>query len=96
MSGESLYFGLASLAFSFRLSVVHLGPDLWFGNGYGSRGGVMSITEFTLIHGLFWATFGGCILALFAYDFFHFLVDLLPDFLQVVFRLIVSRWSKKS
>ena len=53
-------------------------------------------SELIFVHGLFWAIFGGCLLALFTYDFFYLLVDLLPDFFQVIFAWIISKRSKKS
>ncbi|MCK9244213.1 MAG: hypothetical protein PHG39_05700 [Acidithiobacillus ferrooxidans] len=56
----------------------------------------MTPSEFVLAQGFFWYAFGGCLLALLAYDFFHFLLDVLPEFFQVVFLWIISKWGKQS
>ncbi|MHB8199744.1 MAG: hypothetical protein ACYDD9_02885 [Acidithiobacillus sp.] len=41
----------------------------------------MTSSQLALSYGFFWFGFGGCLLALFAYDFFHFLVELLVSWL---------------
>lgn len=56
----------------------------------------MTLSELALLHGFFWFSFGGCLLALLAYDFFRFLLDVLPEFLQVVFLWIISKRGKQS
>jgi hypothetical protein len=63
---------------------------------YDCWGCFMTPSEFVLAQGFFWYAFGGCLLALLAYDFFHFLLDVLPEFFQVVFLWIISKWGKQS
>ena len=79
-----------------RLPLVLHGVLHFLRGKYDCRGCLMTLTELALLHGFFWFSFGGCLLALLAYDFFHFLLDVLPEFLQVVFLWIISKWGKQS
>ena len=45
----------------------------------------MTPTDVALLQDVFWFAFGGCLFALFAYDFIYLLVDFLPDLLRVSF-----------
>ena len=56
----------------------------------------MTPADITLLQGVFWIAFCACLLALFAYDFFHFLLDMLPDLLRVSFLWLISKWGKKA
>jgi len=55
----------------------------------------MTPSELALAQGFFWYAFGGCLLALIAYDFFHLLIDLLSDVLQVAFLWVITKWGKR-
>ncbi len=55
----------------------------------------MTPADIALLQGVFWIAFGGCLLALFAYDFFHFLLDMLPDLLRVSFLWLLTKWGKR-
>ena len=55
----------------------------------------MTPSDIALLQGLFWVVFGGCLLALFAYDFFHFLLDMLPDMLRVSFFWLLGLFTKR-
>ena len=54
----------------------------------------MTPADIALLQGVFWVAFGGCLLALFAYDFFHFLLDMLPDILRVSFVWLLGLFSR--
>ena len=54
----------------------------------------MTSADIALLQGLFLIVFGGCLLALFAYDFFHFLLDMLPDILRVSFVWLLGLFSR--
>lgn len=56
----------------------------------------MTPAQLAILHGFFWLSFGGCLLALFAYDIIHYLFELLPDVALVVSRLVIALWGKKS
>ena len=59
----------------------------------------MTPADIALLQGVFWIAFGGCLLALFAYDFIYMLVDFLPDLLRLSFFWLLglfTKWGQKS
>ena len=54
----------------------------------------MTPADIALLQGVFWIAFGGCLLALFAYDFIYMLVDFLPDLLRVSFVWLLGLFSR--
>lgn len=55
----------------------------------------MTPSELVLAQGFFWYGFGGCLLALLAYDFAILFLDLLLDFLPVAFLWVITKWGKR-
>ena len=55
----------------------------------------MTPSELVLAQGFFWYGFGGCLLALLAYDLAYFFLDLLLDFLPVAFLWVITKWDKR-
>ena len=94
MSGDSFPQTCRGLVCYDRLPVVLHGVLHCLCGKHDSRGCALNLSELALLHGFFWFSFGGCLLALFAYDFFHFVIELLPDVVQVASRFVISLWSK--
>ena len=55
----------------------------------------MTPSELVLAQGFFWSGFGGCLLALLAYDFANLFLDWLLDVLPVAFLWVVTKWGKR-
>ena len=55
----------------------------------------MTPADISLIHVIFWTVFSASLMALLAYDLAVMLLDLLPDFLQVIALFVVSVWRGK-
>ena len=55
----------------------------------------MTSVDISLLHFVFWAVFAGSFTALVAYDLLLWLVDMFPDFLQLVALFVVSVWRRR-
>ena len=59
----------------------------------------MTPADVALLQDVFWFAFGGCLFALFAYDFIYMLVDFIPDLLRLSFFWLLglfTKWGQKS
>ncbi len=55
----------------------------------------MTPADISLFDFVFWAVVAGSFTALLLYDLFVFLLDWIPDFLQVLALFVVSVWRRK-
>ena len=55
----------------------------------------MTPADISLFDFVLWAVVAGCFTALLLYDLFVFLLDWIPDFLQVLALFVVSVWRRK-